>query len=123
MDVLLWIVQGLLAAVFAASGVLKTTKSREQLSPQLPWVSDVPTPVVRLIGTAELVGALGLILPAAFDTATVLTPLAATGIAVIMGLAMGFHARRKERQGIAFNAVLLILAAVVMWGRFGPHAF
>ncbi|UUU19194.1 DoxX family protein [Streptomyces sp. DSM 40750] len=123
MNRFLRIVQGLLAAVFAASGVLKTTKSREQLSSQLPWASDVPTPVVRLIGTAELVGALGLFLPGVSGIATVLTPLAATGIAVIVGLAMGFHARRKEPQGIAFNAVLLTLAAVVMWGRFGPHAF
>ncbi|MCZ0999512.1 DoxX family protein [Streptomyces mirabilis] len=52
-----------------------------------------------------------------------LTSLAATDIVVIMGLAMGFHARRKEPEGVAFNAVLLILAVVVMWGRFGPHAF
>ncbi|MCZ0999511.1 hypothetical protein O1M63_17635 [Streptomyces mirabilis] len=38
MNMFLWVVQGLLAAVFAASGVLKTTRSREQLSPRLPWV-------------------------------------------------------------------------------------
>lgn len=123
MNVFLWIVQGLLATAFAAAGVLKSTRSREQLIPQLPWVSDVSTPLVRLIGAAEFAGALGLILPGAFDIATVLTPLAATGLAVIMVLAAGFHARRKEPAAIAFNAVLLILAAVVMWGRFGPHAF
>ncbi|MCK9928972.1 DoxX family protein [Frankia sp. Mgl5] len=122
MNVFLWIVQGLLAAAFAVAGVLKSTRSREQLIPQLPWVSDVSTPVVRLIGAVEFAGALGLILPGAFDIATVLTPLAATGLAVIMVLAMGLHARRKEPAAIAFNAVLLILAAVVMWGRFGPHA-
>ncbi|SFH22142.1 DoxX-like family protein [Streptomyces mirabilis] len=57
------------------------------------------------------------------DVATVLTPLAATGLAVLMVLAMGYHARRKESMPIAINAVLLILAALVMWGRFGPHAF
>ncbi|SQD97395.1 MULTISPECIES: DoxX family protein [unclassified Parafrankia] len=122
MNVFLWIAQGLLAATFAAAGVLKSTRSREQLIPQLPWVSDVSTPVVRLIGAVEFAGALGLILPGAFDIATVLTPLAATGLAVIMVLAMGLHARRKEPAAIAFNAVLLILTAVVMWGRFGPHA-
>ncbi len=122
MNVFLWIVQGLLAAAFAVAGVLKSTRSREQLIPQLPWVGDVSTPVVRLIGAVEFAGALGLILPGAFDIATVLTPLAATGLAVIMVLAMGLHARRKEPAAIAFNAVLLILAAVVMWGRFGPHA-
>ncbi|MEV4450046.1 DoxX family protein [Streptomyces mirabilis] len=45
--------QSLLAVAFAASGVVKTTKFREQLRSQLPWVSDVPAAVVRLIGLAE----------------------------------------------------------------------
>ncbi|MEU9542620.1 DoxX family protein [Streptomyces mirabilis] len=116
--------QSLLAVAFAASGVLKTTKSREQLSPQLPWVSDVSAAAVRLIGLAEFTAALGLILPAALNIATVLTPLAATGLTAIMILAMGIHdACRKEPSSIAFNAILLIPAAIVMWGCFGPHAF
>lgn len=123
MNVFLWILQGALAALFAAAGILKATQPREKLISQLPWVGDVSTPVVRLIGTAELAGAVGLILPGAFDIATLLTPLAATGLAVIMVLAMGLHARRKEPQAIAFNALLLIAAAVIMWGRFGPYAF
>ena len=123
MNVFLWIMQGVLAAAFAAAGILKITRSREQLIPQLPWVNDVSTPVLRLIGVAEFAGALGLILPAALGIATVLTPLAAIGIAVIMVLAIGLHTRRKEPGAIAFNAVLLILAALVAWGRFGPYAF
>ena len=123
MNVFLWILQGILAALFLAAGVTKATRPREKLLSQLPWVSDVSTPVVRLIGVAELAGALGLILPGAFDIATVLTPLAATGLAVIMVLAMGLHARRKEPQAIGFNAILLIVAAVIMWGRFGPYSF
>ncbi|MFG2366878.1 DoxX family protein [Streptomyces mirabilis] len=61
-----------------------------------------------------------LLLPGVLDIATALTPVAATGIAVIMLLAMGFHACRKEPSAIAFNALLLILAAIVMWGRFMP---
>jgi hypothetical protein len=123
MNVFLWILQGVLAALFAAAGVTKATQPREKLISQLPWVSDVSTPVVRLIGVAELAGALGLILPGAFDIATVLTPLAATGLAVIMVLAMGLHARRQEPQAIGSNAILLIVAAVIMWGRYGPYAF
>ncbi|MET7520186.1 DoxX family protein [Streptomyces sp. NPDC005480] len=123
MNVFLWILQGGLAALFLAAGVTKATQPREKLISQLPWVSDVSTSVVRLIGVAELAGALGLILPGAFDIAIVLTPLAATGLAVIMVPAMGLHARRKEPQAIGFNAILLIVAAVIMWGRFGPHSF
>ncbi|NKY25767.1 DoxX family protein [Nocardia gamkensis] len=123
MNVFLWILQGVLAALFAAAGIIKATQPREKLISQLPWVSDVSTPVVRLIGIAELAGAVGLILPGAFDIATVLTPLAATGLAVIMVPAMGLHARRKEPQSIGFNAILLIVAALIVWGRFGPYAF
>jgi hypothetical protein len=77
---------------------------------------------VKLIGTAELAAALGLILPAAARVAPVLTPLAATGLVVLMVLAAITHARRREPGGIAVNAVLLVLAAVVAWGRFGPYA-
>lgn len=123
MNVVLWIVQGLLAAMFLMAGIAKTTQPRDKLAKQLPWVNDFATPVVRLIGTAEFAAALGLILPAATGIATVLTPLAATGLAVIMLGAMGVHARRKEPGAIAFNAILLIAAGFVAWGRFGPYAF
>jgi hypothetical protein len=64
-----------------------------------------------------------LILPAATGIAPKLTPLAATGLVVLMVLAAITHARRKEPSAIAFNAVLLVPAAVVAWGRFGPYAF
>ncbi|MFF9780440.1 DoxX family protein [Streptomyces sp. NPDC013978] len=52
-----------------------------------------------------------------------LAPPAATGLAVVMVLAAITHARRKEPGAIGFNAVLLVLAASVAWGRFGPHSF
>ncbi|MFF5010302.1 DoxX family protein [Streptomyces phaeochromogenes] len=123
MNVFLWIVQALLAAMFAMAGLMKSTQPREKLTKSLPWVEDFSTGTVRLIGTVELLGALGLILPGATDLATVLTPLAATGLAVIMVLAAITHARRREPSAIAFNAVLLALAVVVAWGRFGPYAF
>ncbi|MFI0968443.1 DoxX family protein, partial [Streptomyces sp. NPDC021080] len=78
---------------------------------------------VRFIGIVEFAAALGLILPAATGIAPVLTPLAATGLAVTMILAAVAHARRKEPSAIVFNAVLLVLAALVAWGRFGPYSF
>lgn len=87
------------------------------------WVDDISTPTLRFIGVVEFLAALGLVLPALTGIAPILTPLAATGIAVIMVLAIGVHARRKEPSGIVANVVLLVLAAVVAWGRFGPYAF
>ena len=122
MNVFLWILQWLLAVAFAVAGVLKSTQPKEKLAPQMPWVEDFSQPTVRFIGVAEFLGALGLVLPALTGIAPILTPLAATGIAVIMLLAALVHARRKEPSGISVTAVLLVLAAIVAWGRFGPYA-
>ena len=123
MNVFLWIVQGVLAAMFGLAGVMKSTQPREKLTKSLPWVEDFSTGTVRLIGVVELLAAIGLILPGAFDIAAVLTPLAATGLAIVMILAANTHRRRGEAGAIAFNAVLLILAVLVAWGRFGPWSF
>ena len=122
MNVFLWIVQAVLAAVFAMAGVMKSTQPKARLAEKLPWVADFSPATVRFIGIVEFAAALGLILPAATGTAPVLTPLAATGLAVIMLLAAITHARRKEPSAIVLNTVLLILAALVAWGRFGPYS-
>jgi VIT1/CCC1 family predicted Fe2+/Mn2+ transporter len=70
-----------------------------------------------------VLGAAGLILPAALDIVPVLVPIAATGLALLMLGAAVTHARRKESTNIVVNIVLLALAAFVAWGRFGPYAF
>lgn len=71
----------------------------------------------------EVLGAIGLILPAAVDIAPALAPVAAIGLAVVMVGAAVTHGRRGETKNVAVNAVLLALALVVAWGRFGPYAF
>jgi DoxX-like family len=70
-----------------------------------------------------VLAAIGLILPAALDVVPVLVPLAAVGLAVLMVGAVVTHARRREPQLIVVNVVLLALAVVVLWGRFGPYSF
>ncbi|WP_371661852.1 DoxX family protein [Streptomyces sp. NBC_00280] len=119
MNVFLWIVQAVLAVFFGMIGVKKSTQSEDKLDA----TGGLSLPTLRFIGIVELAGALGLILPAATDIAPVLTPLAATGLGVVMVLAAIHHARRKELNPIAVNAVVLILAALVAWGRFGPYSF
>ncbi|MER5624975.1 DoxX family protein [Streptosporangium sp. NPDC002544] len=123
MNVFLWILQALLAAVFGLAGVMHAGRPREKLRPMLPWVEDFTPTQIRLIGMVELLGALGLLLPAVTGIAPILTPLAATGLAITMLGAAATHARRKEPSAIAVNVVLLALAAVIAWGRFGPHSF
>ncbi|MCC5582184.1 DoxX family protein [Microtetraspora sp. AC03309] len=122
MNVFLWILQALLAAMFAMAGATKSTRPKHELAAQLPWVEDFSPNLIRFIGAAELTAALGLILPAATGIATILTPIAATGLAIIMAGAIVTHARRNEPQAIAFNTALLIAAAVIAWFRFGPYS-
>ncbi len=122
MTVALWIVQVLLALAFVAAGVMKASQPRERLEKMLPWVADFSTPTVRFIGVVEILGGLGLVLPAATGIAPVLTPIAAIGLAVTMALAAVVHARRGEQSMIPVNVVLLALAVVVAWGRLGPLA-
>jgi len=71
----------------------------------------------------EILGAIGLILPAALGIATILTPLAAAGLALTMVGATLVHARRGEKSNIPVTLVLGALAAVVAVMRFGPNAF
>ncbi|NNN33419.1 DoxX family protein [Streptomyces sp. S3(2020)] len=123
MNILLWIVQAVLAVLFAMAGVMKSAQPKDRLVEKPPWVADFSPGTARFIGIVEFVGVLGLILPAATGIATVLSPLAAVGLGTTMLLAAAYHARKKEFPAIGLNAVLLILAALVAWGRFGPYSF
>ncbi|MGI5290737.1 DoxX family protein [Nonomuraea polychroma] len=122
MNVSLWVLQAVLAAVFGLAGIMHAAQPKEKLRPMAPWVEDFTLTQIRLIGAVELLGALGLILPAVTGIAPILTPLAATGLAITMLGAAATHARRKEPAAIIVNLVLLALAAVIAWGRFGPYA-
>ncbi len=117
MDIVLWVVQTLLALVFIASGGMKAVRPLDGLSKQLNWVLEVPAALVRFIGIAEVLGALGLILPAVTGIVPWLTVAAAIGLAVVMVLAVIFHLIRKEYANIVPNFILLILALFVVYGR------
>ena len=78
---------------------------------------------MKAIGALEVLGAIGPIVPAILATATVLVPLAATGLALLMVGAAVTHARRSEYPSIAANVVLAAMAIFVAIERFGPHSF
>lgn len=119
MDITLWIAAGLLAAVFLASGLAKVGQSKEKLvaSSTGAALAAFSPAAVKGIGTAEILGAAGLILPAALDIAPVLVPVAAAGLVLLMAGAIGTHLRRGEAAVIAVPVVLLALAVFVAWGR------
>ena len=124
MNVTLWIIASLLALVFLAAGLMKLAQPREKLAASgMAWAGDLPPGSVKAIGAVEVLGGLGLVLPAVVDIAPILVAWAALGLVAVMVGAAVTHLRRREAQMIPVNLVLLVLAAVVAWGRFGPHAF
>lgn len=121
MATLLWILQGLLFAVFMVTGITKLTQPRLKMADGfMSWAANVSDAQFRSIGALEVLGALGVILPAALRIAPVLTPLAATGLAVMMVGATLTHLRQGEINRIAFPMILLVVALFVAVERFGP---
>lgn len=124
MNIVLWVLAGLLAVAFFASGLSKVVGDRQQMISKTPYVEDFPQGAVRLIGVVEVLGALGLVLPAIFGVAPTLVPLAAIGLAAVMVGAVVVHLRRGEGLAAAAPAlVLAVLSALVAWGRLGSWAF
>ena len=118
MKYVLWVLQVLLGLAFVAAGFPKLIQPYAELAQQLAWVSDVPEGLVRFIGVAEVLGGLGLILPAATRILPWLTPVAAAGLALDMLLATLFHLVRGE-GGVGVGPLLLgLLAALVAYGRW-----
>ena len=123
MNIVLWIVQGLLAVMFLMAGFMKATKSKDDLKEsggeRMAWVDSVSASNVRLIGILEVLIGLGLILPQLTGILPWLTPLAAVGFVCTMIGAMLLHLQRKDgAQALVVNMVLLLLAAFVAYGRF-----
>jgi uncharacterized membrane protein YphA (DoxX/SURF4 family) len=110
----LWVIQGLLAAVFLFVGSMKLTLPAEALTASGPF----PAFFLRFIGVCEVLGALGLILPGLLRIRTELTPLAATGLVIIM---TGATVTTVATMGVApalIPLVLGLLAASIAYGRW-----
>lgn len=116
-NIVLWIAQGLLAAMFVMAGIMKATQPLEVLAESLPWVTSTPLGLVRFIGISELLGGLGLLIPTIFRFKPFLTVWAALGLGLVMVFAAVFHASRGEFSNIGMNAVLLGIALFIAWGR------
>ena len=118
LHITLWIAQVILAAMFLMSGFMKVAQPIDKLSQMLPWAAQVSEALVRFIGIAEVLGAVGLILPSLLRIQPKLTPIAAVGLALVMLFAVAFHISRGETPGIGMNFILIAIAAFIAWGRF-----
>ncbi len=117
MNTPIWIVQVSLALMFLFHGWVMGTTTTSVSQPMMAYILAIPIAFRRFIGTAEILGGIGLVLPALTRILPWLTPLAAGGLVIVMIGAVVFHIRRQEYPNIVFNLVLLVLAAFVAYGQ------
>ena len=125
MNLALWIVTGLLAAVLlgSSSKIFVPKEKIVGMGAATRWVEDFSPGALKAIGTLELLAAAGLILPAVLDIAPVLVPVTATCVALLFTGAAITRLRRGEKVTVVGDLVYLALAVFVAWGRFGPESF
>lgn len=114
---LLWVLQVVLGLFFLFIGIQHFVVPGG-LPEQLSWMYDLSDTVHYLIGTAEILGGLGLILPSLTRIAPWLTPLAAAGLVVVMLGAVVWHVGREEYINIVSNLVMVLILAFVAFGRW-----
>ena len=106
-----------LAGLFLMAGFFKGFQPVEELHANIPWSQDLPLWMLRLIGFSEILGVIGVILPAVTRIKPGLVPLAAGGLALVMALAIVFHLTRGEFGLLGGPLGLFALAAFVGYAR------
>ena len=112
----LWIVQGLLAAMFLLAGVPKLIMSAEQMA--TPGPIQMPVLFIRFIGVCEILGAIGMILPGLTGIKPGLTPLGAAGLVIIMIGATVVNIVDGPAAAAILTVILGLMAAYVVYGRW-----
>lgn len=120
METVTWILSAVLGGMMVIAGATKLITPHAKLveDPKMAWAGDFDARQVKAIAAAELLGAVGLIIPWWTGVAPVLTPISGVCLVVIMAGAALVHARRKEPSGIVLPAALGVLAVVVTVLRF-----
>ncbi len=115
----LWVAQVLLAAVYLMAGWMKLTQPMADLAAMgMGYTVEMPELFIRFVGLMEILGAIGLVAPAASRIMPILTPLAALGLSVVQVAAIILHATRGETaMTLPMNLILLALSLFVLWGR------
>jgi len=116
MNTLLWILAAPLALMFLTAASVRAL-AYDLARRQVAWVGAVPRPLLLFVSVAEILGALGLVLPGLTHTATSLIPLAAAGLGLVQLLALSFHVSRHERRNATANVALLAILTFIAVGR------
>ena len=110
MTIALWILNGLLALAFVAAGAMKVARPKSALvASGMGWADDFSDPTVKLIGIAEVLGGIGLVLPLLVGIAPIFAPISAVCLTIVMVGAIVVHLRRHENP--APSVVLAVLSA------------
>ncbi len=113
LNVLLWVLQALLAMLFLFAGSMKFIMSVEEMTKQMP----LPGWFLHFIGSAEILGAIGLLLPGILRIRTGLTPLAASALVVIMIGATALNLHVGQRGAALTTVVIGLLLVFVALNR------
>lgn len=116
LNIALWVAQGLIALTLIWAAYAKLAQPIEETAKMLPWALDNPG-LLTFTGIIDLLGGIGIILPAALKIQPKLSVFAAYGTIALMIAASIFHISRGESSLIGMNIFFLILAIFVVWGR------
>ena len=117
-DIVFWILQGLLIMMFSMAGFGKLSKSREQHIADGHIKSGQSLVPIRILGMLELLGCTALIVPELFNFYPILTPVASGCFCIIMIAAIVVHLRKKEYKMLPLLLAVLAISAVVAYFRY-----
>lgn len=117
---LLWLAQTVLALCYVGGGLFKLVTPLPTLAGLWPWAGEYPT-LLRLTGLLDILGGIGIIVPALTHIQPRLTTLAAGGLVLLQLAAILFHLTRGEAANTPFNFGLLALALFVLWKYQGDQ--
>lgn len=113
MEMVILILQLGLSILFLYFGLLKLILPLEKIAAKVSWAYDYSHAKLKLFGLLEIIGAVGLTIPYRLDIAPILTPMAATGLAMVMSGAAVIHLRRDEVKMVFLNILIIFLLAGV----------
>jgi uncharacterized membrane protein YphA (DoxX/SURF4 family) len=117
LSIALWIAQILLAATFLGGGIWKLTTPIPDLAAKMPWMGQVSPRLLYATADFDVLGGIGVLLPAVTRIKPGITVVAALGCILLQASAIVFHFSRGEAAKTPFNFLLLALAIFVAWGR------
>jgi hypothetical protein len=118
MNIFVWFLQVALALFFFFPALMKLTTSKEKLVEQKKMPPNGSISFIRILGTMEILGSIGMILPIWLNTYPVLTPLAAVGFCIVMTGALVFHFKKKEYKMLPLLSLVFVLSATVALYHF-----